>query len=166
MQLASILGGFSASRGSLGRSWRPLGPSWRALRPSWRHLGPSWRRLGVSWRRLGASWRPLGPPKSTGRAGPGSSGGHAAAPPKDFFGCYVYITLVYPGEKEFIKKDKRRKGRLGYRTLYAMRRHKAWRGGSNAQQSCVPATALGVWLFATRLGTESIDFWCSRDKKN
>ena len=23
-----------------------------------------------------------------------------------------------------------------------MRRHKAWRGGSNAQQSCVPATAL------------------------
>ena len=32
--------------------------------------------------------------------------------------------------------------RLGYGTLYAMRRHKAWRGGSKAQQSCVPATAL------------------------
>ena len=31
----------------------------------------------------------------------------------------------------------------GYGTLYAMRRHKAWRGGSKAQQSCVPATALG-----------------------
>ena len=30
---------------------------------------------------------------------------------------------------------------LEYGTLYAMRRHKAWRGGSNAQQSCVPATA-------------------------
>ncbi len=30
---------------------------------------------------------------------------------------------------------------LGYGILHAMRRHKAWRGGSNAQQSCVPATA-------------------------
>ena len=26
--------------------------------------------------------------------------------------------------------------------MYAMRRHKAWRGGSNAQHSCVPATAI------------------------
>ena len=77
----------------------------------------------------------------------------------------MYISLVYPGEKEVIKKDKRRKGRLEYRTLYAMRRHKAWRGGSNAQQSCVPATALGVWLFVNRLRTESIDFWCSWNKK-
>ena len=33
---------------------------------------------------------------------------------------------------------------LGYGTLYAMRRHKAWRGGSKAQQSCDPATALGT----------------------
>ena len=30
---------------------------------------------------------------------------------------------------------------LGYGTLYAMRRPTAWRGGSKAQQSCVPATA-------------------------
>ena len=35
---------------------------------------------------------------------------------------------------------------------------------SNAQQSCVPATALGVWLFVTRFRTESIDFEWSEDK--
>ena len=29
---------------------------------------------------------------------------------------------------------------------------------SNAQQSCVPAFALGVWLFVNRLRTESIAF--------
>ena len=44
-----------------------------------------------------------------------------------------------------IRKDMRKEIRirilLGYGTLYAMRRHKAWRGGSKAQQSCVPATA-------------------------
>ena len=110
-------------------SWPVLEGSQALLEASW-HLGPSWRRLGVSWRRLGASWRLLGPPKSIARAAPGSGGGHAAAPPKDFFGCYVYISLVYPGEKEVIKKDKRRKGRFGYRTMYAMRRHKARRGGA------------------------------------
>ena len=32
--------------------------------------------------------------------------------------------------------------RLGYRTLYAMRRPKAWRGGSKAPKSGEPATAL------------------------
>ena len=36
---------------------------------------------------------------------------------------------------------------------------------SNAQQSCVPATALGVWLFAIRLGTESINFLVLRGQK-
>ena len=30
---------------------------------------------------------------------------------------------------------------------------------SNAQQSCVPATALGVWLFINRLRIENIDSW-------
>ena len=37
---------------------------------------------------------------------------------------------------------------------------------SNAQQSCVPATALGVWLFVNRLRTESIDFYWSGDSEN
>ena len=55
--------------------------------------------------------------------------------------------------------------RVGYGTLYAMRRHKAWRGGSNAQQSCVPATALGVWLFVNRMRSENIELWCSGDRK-
>ena len=44
------------------------------------------------------------------------------------------------------RKDQRRKGarerRLECGTPYAMRRPKAWRGGSKAQQSCVSATAL------------------------
>ena len=41
--------------------------------------------------------------------------------------------------------------RLGYQTLYAMRRHKAWRGGSKAQQSCDPATALGSLPFVHKM---------------
>lgn len=36
---------------------------------------------------------------------------------------------------------------------------------SNAQQSYVPATALGVWLFVNRLRTESIDFSDQGTKK-
>ena len=34
--------------------------------------------------------------------------------------------------------------RLGYGTLYAKRSPSDWRGGSNAQRSCVPATALQI----------------------
>ena len=36
---------------------------------------------------------------------------------------------------------------------------------SNAQQSCVPATALGVWLFVNRMRSENIELWCSGDRK-
>ena len=43
-----------------------------------------------------------------------------------------------------MRKEIRIRILLGYGTLYAMRRHKAWRGGSTAQQSCVPATALAT----------------------
>ena len=46
----------------------------------------------------------------------------------------VCISLVYTEEME-VRKEKRRKGRLEYRTPYAMRRHKAWRGGSKAPQT-------------------------------
>ena len=50
-----------------------------------------------------------------------------------------------------IRNDMRKEIRImilfGYGTLYAMRRHKAWRGGSKAQQSCDPATALGSLPF-------------------
>ena len=45
-----------------------------------------------------------------------------------------------------IRKDIRIRILLGYGTLYAMRRHKAWRGGSKAPQSGVPATALALGL--------------------
>ena len=44
--------------------------------------------------------------------------------------------------------------RLGYGTLYAMRRHKAWRGGSKAPQSGEPATALVLRSFAMGVGVE------------
>ena len=53
------------------------------------------------------------------------------------------ISLDYSDIKEIIRK-KGKERRLGHGTPYAMRRHKAWRGGSKAQQSCVPATALGA----------------------
>ena len=50
--------------------------------------------------------------------------------------------------------------RLEYRTPYAMRRHKAWRGGSNAQQSCVPATALesNAFFFSSTWDHIDVDF--------
>ena len=41
-----------------------------------------------------------------------------------------------------MRKEIRIRILLGYGTLYAMRRHKAWRGGSKAPQSGEPATAL------------------------
>ena len=54
-----------------------------------------------------------------------------------------------------IRKDMRKEIRIrilrGYGTLYAMRRHKAWRGGSKAQQSCDPATALGSLPFVHKM---------------
>ena len=36
---------------------------------------------------------------------------------------------------------------------------------SNAQQSCVPATALGVWFFVIRMRSENIELWCSGDRR-
>ena len=36
---------------------------------------------------------------------------------------------------------------------------------SNAQQSCVLATALGVWLFVNRMRSENIELWCSGDRR-
>ena len=43
-----------------------------------------------------------------------------------------------------IRKENRIRVLLGYGILYAMRRHKAWHGGSKAPQSGVPATALAL----------------------
>ena len=134
-------------------SWPVLEGSQALLEASWPILAPSWRILEASWGVLEASWAPKIHRTRWTRC-TGNRWRTRSSPSlgflRIFFGCYVYISLVYPGEKEVIKKDKRRKGRLGYRTLYAMRRHKAWRGGK-AQQSCVPATALGVWLFVNRM---------------
>ena len=121
-----------------------LAASWPVLEASWGSKNP-WESAVRGWRRLEA-------------AGRGRGGGEAGATPRK---DSERIRII---RKEY-NKEVRWDRRLEYGTLYAMRRHKAWRGGSNAQQSCVPATALGVSLFVNRLRTESIDFWCSGDRK-
>ena len=97
--------------------------------------------METSWRPLGSSWRHLGAPKSIGTgwtrlhaAGGGRGGGDAGATPRKDSERIRIIRKEYHKE---VRWDRR----LEYGTLYAMRRHKAWRGGSNAQQGCVPATA-------------------------
>ena len=57
-----------------------------------------------------ASWRPLGPLKAMGCAELGHGGGHAAATPGLSGRIRMYVSLVYPEEKE-VRKDKSRKGR-------------------------------------------------------
>ena len=54
----------------------------------------------------------------------------------------IRILYDFPDHYKDIRKEIRIRILLGYGILHAMRRHKAWRSGSNAQQSCVPATAL------------------------
>ena len=124
--------------------------------------------METSWRPLGSSWRRLGAPKSTGggwrrleAAGGGCTRLEAGAVAEE------QGPLLGRKDSERIRiirkeynKEVRWDRRLEYGTLYAMRRHKAWRGGSNAQQSCVPATALSSYLFVFccwRLG--SLDGW-------
>ena len=132
---------------------------------SWRRLGASWSRLGGLLGRLGGILRPLGAilgplghilvplgPSSRHPGGvlglknprepltPGAVAEVQGPLLRIFQDFPVCISLVYTEEME-VRKEKRRKGRLEYRTPYAMRRHKAWRGGSTAQQSCDPATA-------------------------
>ena len=120
-----------------------------------RHLGDV---LAASWLVLEASW---GVPKSMGSANAaarGRGGGDAGATPRKDSERIRIIRKEYHKE---VSKERR----LEYGTPYAMRRPTAWRGGSNAQQSCVPATALGVWLFVNRMRSENIELWCSGDGK-
>ena len=119
-----------------------LEASWSLLEPSWGPLGPSWRHLEASWSHLGASWCLLAPLRGILEASWGSKihGRHrrrwirgavaeVQGPLLRIFQDFpVCISLVYTEEME-VRKEKRRKGRLEYRTPYAMRRHKAWRGG-------------------------------------
>ena len=94
--------------------------------------------MAASWLVLEASW---GVPKSTDRvnaANAGRGGGDAGATPRKDSERIRIIRKEYHKE---VSKERR----LEYGTPYAMRRPTAWRGGSNAQQSCVPATALGAF---------------------
>ena len=157
MQLASILGGFSASWGCLGRSWRPLGPSWRPLgallETSWPILAPSWFILEASWGVLEPSWASKIHRRRWFRAGsaaPGPQWRVCRTPSLGFLRIFFGFPYVYPlyilrkRRLGRIREGKEDEKEVRHRTLYAMRRHKAWRGGSNAQQSCVPATALDL----------------------
>ena len=49
----------------------------------------------------------------------------------------IRILYDFPDHYKDIYKDIRIRILLGCGILHAMRRHKAWRGGSNSQQSCV-----------------------------
>ena len=95
----------------------------------------SWRRLGGLLPRLGGVLGLQNPPEPAG--GGRGGGGAGATPRKDS----ERIRII---RKEY-NKEVRWDRRLEYGTLYAMRRHKAWRGGSTAQQSCDPATA-PIWI--------------------
>ena len=136
------LGGFWRRLGGI---LRPLGgvlgPLGRILVP----LGPSWRRLGASWRRLGASW------SSLGRFGRVPRVCHRCARWRGRRGLLLGSFRNFPAIIRNIRKETGLRILLGYGTLYAMRRHKAWRGGSKAQQSCDPATALGSLRFVHRM---------------
>ena len=57
---------------------------------------------------------------------------------KDFLDIILILSKYYNDTKTEI----RIRILLGCGFLHAMRRHKAWRARSNAQQSCVPATAI------------------------
>ena len=140
----------------LGANLSPYGFQKSIKIKSWRRLGASWSRLGGLLGRLGGILRPLGaifgplghilvPLGPSSRHPGGVLGLKNPRQPLDpaavaevqgpllriFQDFPVCISLVYTEEME-VRKEKRRKGRLEYRTPYAMRRHKAWRGGSNS----------------------------------
>ena len=129
-----------ASWGVLGASWRPLGASWARLGASWAHLGTSWRRLGASCVRLGAFWSLLG---------------RRPASRKPFSPAAVVDAFAQLGrreppiikeKKDLVQQDYLQKDLRTLQTPVSEPRHAAGRlrarCGSNAQQSCVPATAL------------------------
>ena len=112
--------------GGLGASWARLGASWRRLGASWVRLGASWggkQRLEASWK-LSAIWR-----------GPGSQLRLAAGNQQ-----------ISKRRKTYCRKTTYRKTTDLCRPPSSEPRHAAGRlrarCGSNAQQSCVPATAL------------------------
>ena len=61
------------------------------------------------------------------------------------------IRIIIRNIRKDIRKEIRIRILLRYGTLHAMRRPKAWRGGSKAQQSCDPATALGNLPFVHKM---------------
>ena len=95
------------------------------------------REKRASWKRLGGVLGLQNPLDPLDPAARGRGGGDAGATPRKDSGR---IRIIRKGYHKEVRKDRR----LEYGTPYAMRRHKAWRGGSKAQQSCVPATALDM----------------------
>ena len=140
-RLGGLLGRFPGEAAScllgpsLEASWRSLGASWTLLGASRRSLGAFGNPRGPSWRRLGGVLGPLGGLRVC------SVAGSPHAPNRILHDFLDILRNIIRNIRNDMRKEIRIMILLGYGTLYAMRRHKAWRGGSNAQQSCVPATA-------------------------
>ena len=151
--LGALLGSLLwASVGVLEAFWAVLRASWRPLGPSWARLGAPWavlERPGAvlepSWRRLGASWARLGPFQAPQE---GARSSYAAL-------LWAWGTLSFKDEQREQEQEENLFRPLQTRFMperrHAAGRLRAW-CGSNAQQSCVPATALGAFC-----GVQSVD---------
>ena len=98
------------------------------------------RGLEASWRRLGASWRFGAPLHLWYTCGTGVEA--QRAPIRILHDFHDIIRNIIRNIRNDMRKEIRIMILLGYGTLYAMRRPKAWRGGSKAPLRGVPAIAL------------------------
>ena len=120
-----------------GASWRPLGASWARLGASWAHVGASSRRLGASWsvfERLERVFRRPGRVQTEIML-PGVQARRSPVPR----GSPIIKTEETLRTKPYTEKLHTVQGR-SEEPRHAAGRLRA-RCGSNAQQSCVPATA-------------------------
>ena len=132
----------SSTNRVLGASGSVLGVFWGVLGASWSVLGSSWNVLEASWSVLRASWsvlEPFGPENSVQEAIFTRRGGAYPAqlgrqePP------------IIKEKKDLVQQDYLQKDLRTLQTPVSEPRHAAGRlrarCGSNAQQSCGPATA-------------------------
>ena len=133
----------SSTNRVLGASGSVLGVFWGVLGASWGVLGSSWNVLEASWSVLRASWsvlEPFGPENSVQEAIFTRRGGAYAAQPGR------QEPPIIKEKKDLVQQDYLQKDLRTLQTPVSEPRHAAGRlrarCGSNAQRSCVSATAL------------------------